>query len=45
MDFDGSYGDSVLLFFGESQNSAAADGSNMRIDRLDLMYTDIDTGS
>ena len=46
MSFDGSYGKSVLLFFGETQNTAGgAQGSNMRLDRLDLSFTDIDTSS
>ena len=44
MDFDGSYGSSVLLFFGETENSAGNDNkrSNMRLDMLNLRITDAD---
>ena len=48
MKYDGSYGQRVLLFIGESYNSAASDNdvaANLRIDKLNLNYTDTSTNT
>lgn len=48
MKYDGSYGQRVLLFVGESYNSASADNdfmANLRIDKLNLNFTDSSTNT
>ena len=48
MKYDGSYGQRVLLFVGESYNSASGDediNANLRIDKLNLNYTDTSTNT
>ena len=48
MKYDGSYGQRVLLFVGESYNSASADNdvmANLRIDKLNLNSTDSSTNT
>ena len=47
MTFDGSYGDKVLLFFGQTKNSAGSGNymANIRLDKLNLNYTDVSTNT
>ena len=48
MKYDGSYDQHVLLFIGESYNSAASDNdlnANLRIDKLNLNFTDASTNT
>ena len=46
MDFDGTHGQKVLLFLGETYNSFQAyPKANIRLDKLNLNYTDVATNT